>query len=85
MMNRFQQVSVGEKDPDLASSLQVGMMFSAIWFHISRRALVDLVFTMGFYHQISMTLNAFNVPLPDGVEAIFKEPTFPEWDGSDDV
>ena len=30
MMNRFQQVSVGEKDPDLASSLQVGMMFSAI-------------------------------------------------------
>ena len=42
------------------------------------RALVDLVFTMGFYHQISMTLNAFNVPLPDGVEAIFKEPTFPE-------
>lgn len=52
---------------------------------LSRRALVDLVFTMGFYHQISMTLNAFNVPLPDGVEAIFKEPTFPEWDDSDDV
>ena len=39
-----------------------------------RRALVDLVFTMGFYHQISMTLNAFNVPLPQGVTPPFKEP-----------
>eukprot|EP00435_Cladocopium_sp_Y103_P060631 s313_g22.t1 len=38
------------------------------------RALVDLVFTMGFYHQISMTLNAFNVPLPEGVTPPFKEP-----------
>eukprot|EP00405_Crypthecodinium_cohnii_P043194 CAMPEP_0206584720 /NCGR_PEP_ID=MMETSP0325_2-20121206/35925_1 /ASSEMBLY_ACC=CAM_ASM_000347 /TAXON_ID=2866 /ORGANISM="Crypthecodinium cohnii, Strain Seligo" /LENGTH=220 /DNA_ID=CAMNT_0054092001 /DNA_START=81 /DNA_END=739 /DNA_ORIENTATION=- len=34
----------------------------------SEEALVDLVFTMGFYHQICMTLNAFNVPLPPGVE-----------------
>lgn len=39
-----------------------------------RRALVDLVFTMGFYHQISMTLNAFNVPLPEGVAPPFEEP-----------
>eukprot|EP00490_Sorites_sp_Unknown_P010981 CAMPEP_0114691148 /NCGR_PEP_ID=MMETSP0191-20121206/66505_1 /TAXON_ID=126664 /ORGANISM="Sorites sp." /LENGTH=76 /DNA_ID=CAMNT_0001981975 /DNA_START=6 /DNA_END=236 /DNA_ORIENTATION=+ len=38
------------------------------------QALVDLVFTMGFYHQISMTLNAFNVPLPEGVTPPFKEP-----------
>eukprot|EP00438_Fugacium_kawagutii_P029929 Skav232675 [mRNA] locus=scaffold698:311820:312474:+ [translate_table: standard] len=38
------------------------------------RALVDLVFTMGFYHQISMTLNAFNVPLPEGVAPPFEEP-----------
>lgn len=40
-----------------------------------RRGLVDLVFTMGFYHQISMTLNAFEVPLPKGVEPPFQEPS----------
>ena len=39
----------------------------------SERALIDLVFTMGFYHQISMTLNAFNVPLPSGEELPFDE------------
>ncbi|OLQ00871.1 hypothetical protein AK812_SmicGene16430 [Symbiodinium microadriaticum] len=38
------------------------------------QALIDLVFTMGFYHQISMTLNAFRVPLPEGVTPPFKEP-----------
>eukprot|EP00939_MAST-03C_sp_MAST-3C-sp1_P004738 g4738.t1 len=32
----------------------------------SEAALVDFVFTLGFYHQISMTLNAFEVPLPPG-------------------
>eukprot|EP00913_Durusdinium_trenchii_P011750 g11036.t1 len=40
----------------------------------AERALIDLVFTMGFYHQISMTLNAFNVPLPEGVIPPFQEP-----------
>ena len=35
-MNRFQQVSVGEKDPDLAFSLQVGMLFSAFFGHLIR-------------------------------------------------
>ncbi|CAJ1435897.1 unnamed protein product [Effrenium voratum] len=38
------------------------------------QALIDLVFTMGFYHQISMTLNAFNVPLPEGEAPPFREP-----------
>ena len=42
-----------------------------------RQGLVDLVFTMGFYHQISMTLNAFEVPLPKGVEPPFEEPSSP--------
>ena len=53
------------------------IMFSPQLLHLEgmpRRALVDLVFTMGFYHQISMTLNAFNVPLPQGVTPPFKEP-----------
>ena len=39
----------------------------------SEQALIDLVFTMGFYHQISMTLNAFNIPLPPGEELPFDE------------
>ena len=38
------------------------------------RQLVDLTFTMGFYHQISMALNAFDVPLPPGEEPPFPEP-----------
>lgn len=41
------------------------------------RALIDLVMTMGFYHQISMTLNAFAVPLPAGVVPPFEEPPTP--------
>mmetsp|Transcript_31930 Transcript_31930/g.81001 ORF Transcript_31930/g.81001 Transcript_31930/m.81001 type:complete len:251 (-) Transcript_31930:206-958(-) len=40
----------------------------------SEQGLIDLVFTMGFYHQICMTLNAFNVPLPPGVPQPFEEP-----------
>jgi 4-carboxymuconolactone decarboxylase len=39
----------------------------------SEQALVDLVFTMGFYHQISMTLNAFDVPLPPGEKFPFDD------------
>lgn len=34
---------------------------------------VDLVGVIGYYHLVSLTLNAFNVPLPDGVE-----PPFPD-------
>mmetsp|Transcript_84384 Transcript_84384/g.131790 ORF Transcript_84384/g.131790 Transcript_84384/m.131790 type:complete len:256 (-) Transcript_84384:38-805(-) len=40
----------------------------------SERALIDFVATMGFYHQISMLLNAFEVPLPHGADAPFEEP-----------
>ena len=39
----------------------------------SEQALIDLVFTMGFYHQISMTLNAFDIPLPPGEKLPFEE------------
>lgn len=38
----------------------------------SEEALVDLVFTIGFYHQISITLNAFEVPLPPGESPPFE-------------
>eukprot|EP00931_Biecheleriopsis_adriatica_P101607 TRINITY_DN7670_c0_g1_i1.p1 TRINITY_DN7670_c0_g1~~TRINITY_DN7670_c0_g1_i1.p1 ORF type:complete len:252 (+),score=41.03 TRINITY_DN7670_c0_g1_i1:27-758(+) len=40
----------------------------------SEQALVDLIFTMGFYHQISMVLNALDVPLPPGEAPPFEEP-----------
>ncbi len=35
------------------------------------RALVELVGILGYYTLISMTINAFEVPLPDGAEAPF--------------
>eukprot|EP01062_Namystynia_karyoxenos_P011850 TRINITY_DN14260_c0_g1_i1.p2 TRINITY_DN14260_c0_g1~~TRINITY_DN14260_c0_g1_i1.p2 ORF type:complete len:252 (+),score=84.23 TRINITY_DN14260_c0_g1_i1:77-757(+) len=41
----------------------------------SERALVDLVFTVGFYHQVCAVLNAFNVPLPPGAELPLAEPS----------
>merc|ERR1712232_1066729 len=41
---------------------------------VGTQGLVDFVFTIGFYHQICITLNAFNVPLPPGVSLPFVEP-----------
>lgn len=38
------------------------------------QALIDLVLTMGFYNQIALLLNAFEVPLPTGEEPPFDEP-----------
>jgi len=37
------------------------------------QGLVELVGVIGYYHLVSLTLNAFNVPLPDGVEKPFAE------------
>lgn len=43
---------------------------------LGRRALVDLVGILGYYTLISMTINAFEVPLPPGAEDPFPgEPT----------
>ena len=33
---------------------------------LGRKAMVDLVGILGYYTLISMTLNAFKVPLPEG-------------------
>ena len=41
---------------------------------IGRQGIVELVHTMGHYHNVCMTLNAFNVPLPEGVPLPFEEP-----------
>mmetsp|Transcript_7286 Transcript_7286/g.18051 ORF Transcript_7286/g.18051 Transcript_7286/m.18051 type:complete len:228 (+) Transcript_7286:28-711(+) len=48
--------------------------YRALHEEIGDCGIADLVFTMGFYHQISMVLNVFNVPLPPGVEHPFDEP-----------
>lgn len=38
---------------------------------LGRRALVDLVGVLGYYGLISMTINAFDVPLPPGAKEPF--------------
>ncbi len=38
------------------------------------RGIVELVGILGYYTGVSMILNAFNVPLPDGTEPYFPEP-----------
>ncbi|MBT3702662.1 MAG: carboxymuconolactone decarboxylase family protein [Alphaproteobacteria bacterium] len=37
------------------------------------QGVVELVGVIGYYHLVSLTLNAFNVPLPEGVEPPFAE------------
>lgn len=48
--------------------------YAAVAEHIGVLGVVELVHTMGHYHNVCMTLNAFNVPLPEGVELPFAEP-----------
>ena len=36
---------------------------------LGREGLVDLVGILGYYTLVSMTLNAFDVPTPDGTRA----------------
>jgi len=38
------------------------------------KGIVELVGILGYYTGVSMVLNVFNVPLPDGVEPYFAEP-----------
>ena len=40
---------------------------------LGRQGVVDLVAILGYYALVSMTLNAFAVPLPDGVEPPFAD------------
>lgn len=50
-----------------------GETYDALRAHVGERGVVDLVFTLGFYVQISMTLNAFHVGLPKGEKLPFPE------------
>jgi 4-carboxymuconolactone decarboxylase len=47
--------------------------FEALCVHLDERERVELVFVLGYYALVSMTLNTFEVALPEGVE-----PPFPE-------
>ena len=41
---------------------------------LGEAATVELVGLLGYYAMVSMTLNTFRAPLPDGMKAPFKEP-----------
>ncbi len=48
-----------------------------VWLHspgLADRALVELVGILGYYTLISMTINAFQVPPPDGTPEPFPGP-----------
>jgi 4-carboxymuconolactone decarboxylase len=41
---------------------------------LGERGMVELTGILGYYTSVSMVLNIFNVPLPDGAEPYFSEP-----------
>lgn len=45
--------------------------YRAAWKLLGTRLLVDLTVLLGHYSSVSITLNAHEVPLPDGVEKAF--------------
>lgn len=45
--------------------------YNAAWKLLGTRTLVDLTVLLGHYTSVSMTLNAHEVPLPDGVARAF--------------
>ena len=63
---------------DFAKELQQAKFISAETYDraervLGRPALVELVGILGYYTLISMTINAFEVPLPRGAEDPFRE------------
>ena len=40
---------------------------------LSEQQIVDLISLLGYYSLVAMTLNAFNVPVPDGEDLPFEE------------
>ena len=47
--------------------------FSALRAHLTEPQVADLVFSMGCYHAVSLTLNVFEVALPEGASPPFDE------------
>lgn len=47
--------------------------FQALASHLGEKERVELVFVLGYYALVSMTLNAFEVALPAGVDPPFEE------------
>lgn len=48
--------------------------FKRVQAVLGDRGIVELVGIMGYYATVSMVLNVFNVPLPDGTAPYFAEP-----------
>ena len=48
--------------------------FKRVHAALGDRAIVELVGILGYYTGVSMILNIFNVPLPEGTEPYFAEP-----------
>jgi len=66
---------------ELTHSARVGdATFAAAVAALGERGVVDLTFTMGCYHAVSLSLNAFNVALPTG-----NAMPFPDDDDDDDI
>ena len=57
-----QLVTTGRVDED---------RYEAVRRRVGEQALVDLITTIGYYSLISLTLNAHQIPLPEGVEPIW--------------
>ena len=51
--------------------------FAAVRDHLDKQGIVELVGIIGYYTLVAMTLNAFQVPLPDETPALLPDcPTF---------
>ncbi len=48
--------------------------FNRLYKLLGEAGTVELVGLLGYYAMVSMTLNTFRVPLPEGMKAPFKEP-----------
>ena len=48
-------------------------LYSKAVEHFGEEGLMDLIQTIGYYTFVSMTLNAFWIPVPEGAEAPFEE------------
>ncbi|MDA0748905.1 MAG: carboxymuconolactone decarboxylase family protein [bacterium] len=48
-------------------------VFDTALAHLGEEGVVDLTGLVGYYVMVAMTLNAFRVPLPEGVEALLPD------------
>jgi 4-carboxymuconolactone decarboxylase len=49
--------------------------YNRVYKLLGQAGVVELVGILGYYAMVSMTLNTFRAPLPEGMKAPFREPT----------